>query len=70
MPETLSASHPKPFTWIATLLLALIAVGHVLRAAFAVEVVVGGTLIPVGASIPVVVVTGALAVMLWRESRG
>ena len=58
----------KLFTKVAAILLALIAVGHVLRVVYAVEVIVGGMLIPVGVSIPVVVVAGGLAWMVWRES--
>lgn len=63
-----SAIDHKLFTKVAALLLALIAIGHVLRVVYAVEVIVGGMLIPVGVSIPVVVVVGGLAWMVWRES--
>ena len=65
--STSTVDH-KLFTKVAAILLALIAVGHVLRLVYAVEVVVGGMLIPVGVSIPVVVVVGGLAAMVWRES--
>ena len=56
------------FTKTAALLLALIAVGHVLRVVYAVEVIVGGMIVPVAVSIPVVVVAGGLAWRVWRES--
>ncbi len=65
-----STATVKPYTWAAAALLSLIAIGHVLRLVFGVEVVIGGMLIPVGVSIPVVVVFGGLAIMLWRESQG
>ncbi len=59
----------KLFTQIAAILLALIAIGHVLRVVYAVELVVGGMVIPVGASVPVVVVMAGVAWMAWRESK-
>ncbi len=59
----------KLFTKVAAILLALIAVGHVLRVAYAVELIVGGLVIPVGASVPVVVIMAGVAWMAWRESK-
>ncbi len=58
----------KPFSTIASLVLAILAVGHVLRLVFALEVKVGGMIVPLGVSIPVVVIAAGLAFLVWRES--
>ena len=60
----------KPAALLATVFLSLVAVLHVLRLVFQVEFVVGGTEIPMWASVLAVVGPGALAVWLWREQRG
>lgn len=57
----------KPATRLAAGLLTLIAVGHILRLLFRVDVVVGGVEIPLWASVVAVIVAGGLAVALWRE---
>jgi len=59
----------KRGAWVATLFLALVALGHLLRLVFQVEVLVGGVQIPLWASALACMVTGGLAVLLWRESR-
>ena len=59
----------KPFTNIAILLFALIALLHIFRLYFGWEVIVHGTVIPMWASILGFIIAGGLAVMLWRESR-
>lgn len=59
----------KPFTTIATVLLALLALVHIYRFARGLEVVVDGNAIPVWASAIGALVAGILAVMVWRESR-
>jgi len=66
----------KPFTTIATVVFALVAVLHLARIALGWNVVVGesvvavgGTAIPMWASYVGLVVAAGLAVMLWRESR-
>lgn len=66
--STSIADH-KLFTKVAAVLLALIAVVHALRVVYAVELIVDGMIVPVGLSLPVAVVIGALAWMVWRESR-
>ncbi len=60
----------RPFTRIAAGFFALLALGHFLRLAFAVEVVIDGMVVPLGVSLPVAVIAAALAVLLGRESRG
>jgi hypothetical protein len=59
----------KPYTTITVVFLALIALVHLVRLFFAWEVTVQGIVIPVWLSAIAVVIPGALAVMLWRESR-
>jgi len=53
----------------ATILLVLIAVAHILRILFHVEVTADGTRIPMWVSWVAVLVTGILSIALWRESR-
>ncbi len=60
----------KPFSMIAAVVLALLALGHVLRLVFALEVAVGGIVVPLGLSIPVAAIAAGLAFMVWRESLG
>ena len=64
----MSMVDQRLFTKIAALLLGVIAVAHVLRLVYAVELIVGGMVIPVGASLPLAVVVAGLAWMVWRES--
>jgi hypothetical protein len=59
----------KPFTSIAIVLFALIALLQLLRFMLGWEVTVQGMSIPVWASGIAFVVAGGLAVMLWRETR-
>lgn len=59
----------KPASRLAALLLFLVAVVHLLRLAFQVEVVAGGTLIPMWLSVIGCLVPAALALGVWRESR-
>ena len=58
----------KPVARIVTIFLALVAVAQFLRLVFQVEVVAGGVRIPLWASAVACVVTGGLAILLWRES--
>ena len=59
----------KPVAWIVTLSLGLVALAQFLRLVLQVEVVVGGARIPLWASTIACVVTGGLAIFLWRESK-
>jgi hypothetical protein len=59
----------KPVTAIATVLLALVALLHLLRLIFGVEAVVGGRLIPMWPSGLATLIAGGVALQLWRESR-
>jgi len=59
----------KPFTTIAIILFALIALAHLYRLVRPFEVVIGGTLLPQWASIVGLVVAAGLAIMLRQEVR-
>ena len=60
----------KPAASVATLVLSVVAVLHLLRLLFQVPVTVDGIVIPMWASILAVIGPSALAVWLWREQRG
>ena len=59
----------KPFTMLAVLVFALVALVHLLRLVFGWEVTINGLAVPLWASVPGIVIAAGLAVMLWRESR-
>lgn len=59
----------KPVARIVTIFLGLVALAHLLRLVLQVEVVAGGVRLPLWASAAACVVTGGLAILLWRESR-
>jgi len=59
----------KPIARIVTIFLTLVAVAQFLRWVLQVQVVAGGVRIPLWASAVASVVTGGLAILLWRESK-
>jgi hypothetical protein len=59
----------KPVARLVTIFLALVAVAQFLRLVLQIEVVAGGVRIPLWASAVACVVTGGLAILLWRESK-
>ena len=59
----------KPFTKIASLLFALIAIAHLYRLARPFEFVIAGCALPQWLSLVGALVAGTLAIMLHRESR-
>lgn len=59
----------KPASLLAILVLSLVAIAHLLRLVFQAEVLVGGAAIPMWVSVVGLIVTGALAVALWREAQ-
>jgi high-affinity Fe2+/Pb2+ permease len=61
--------HPKPFTRISAIVLALIALLQLLRFLFRWEVTLNGAVVPVWLSGIAFLVAGGLAVMVWRENR-
>ena len=59
----------RPFTRIAAIIFAIMALLHVYRLFTHFQVVLGSHVIPQSASIAAIIVAGALAVGLFRESR-
>jgi hypothetical protein len=57
----------KPAAGVTVIFLVLIALLHVVRVIFQVEVTVDGTEVPVWVSAFAVLGPGALAIWLWRE---
>ena len=58
----------KPATMVTVLFLAMVAVAHLVRLVLRVEVIIGGTVMPLWVSVIACVVPAALAVALWWES--
>lgn len=58
----------KPFTTIAVVFFALIAMGHLLRLFFGWKFTVDDVIVPLWASWLALVITAGLALMLWREA--
>ena len=63
-------SRNRPFTMIAAVLFALIAIAHIYRIATHFQIILGSHPVPLWMSWIGVLVPGVLAVMLYRESRG
>jgi hypothetical protein len=59
----------KPGGFLAILLLALVALAHVVRLAIGVEVAVNGVAVPVWVSAVGAAVPTFIAGLLWRETR-
>ena len=59
----------KPAPLLAMIVLSLIAVGHLFRLVFQVEVKVGSFLVPMWMSVVGCLFMGGLAMMLWKETR-
>ena len=59
----------KPFSTIAVVVFALVAIMQLLRVVLGWEVVVNGLSIPIWASALAFMVAAGLAAMVWREAR-
>ena len=59
----------RPFTTIAAIIFAIMALLHIYRLLTHFQVVLGSHVIPQSASYAAILITGALAVGLFRESR-
>jgi len=59
----------KPFTSLAVLVFAVVALVHALRLVFDWNVTINGAAVPMWASVLGTAIAAGLAVMLWRESR-
>ena len=59
----------KPFTKIAAVLLALVALLHLARVILSLELIVGSTEIPMWVSVGGFIIPLILSIGLWRESK-
>ena len=59
----------KPATHLASVILAVVSLAHLLRIAFGVQVTLADKLVPMWVSGVAFLVAGGAAVMLWREAR-
>ncbi len=59
----------KTGSMLAILLLTLVAIAHLVRLAYGIEVSVGGWGVPQWVSVGGVIVPTAIAFLLWRESK-
>ena len=59
----------KPASLLAVFVFSLVAVTHLLRLVLQTEVLVGGAIVPMWVSVVGLIVTGALALALWREAQ-
>ena len=59
----------KPATTAAAVLLGVVALAHLYRLIRPFDVIVDGWSVPQWVSAAALIVTGGIAVMLWRESR-
>lgn len=60
----------KPAHTLAIVLLALVAIGHIVRLLLHMELVIDRVTLPMWPSVVAIVVFFAVAVGLWRESTG
>ncbi len=59
----------KPASLAATIFIALVAIGHLLRLLFHIDVTVGRIVIPMWMSALACLFLGSLAILLWLECR-
>lgn len=59
----------KPFTLVAAIIFATMALAHILRLFLKFQVVIGNHKLPMSASIAAIIVTGLLSWGLFREMR-
>ena len=59
----------KTGTFVAMIFLVLVAITHILRVVWQVEVVVGGYFVPMWMSYAAVILTSVLAAAMWNEHR-
>jgi hypothetical protein len=59
----------KPVVRLTTIMLSIVALAHLLRFLFRIEVIAGGYRVPMWVSVIGFVAPAALAVALWRENR-
>jgi len=59
----------KTGTFVAMIFLVLVAIAHILRVIWQVEVIVGGYYLPMWISYAAVILTAVLAGAMWNEHR-
>jgi hypothetical protein len=59
----------KPATLVATIFLFVVAILHLVRMFFHVELTVNGAVVPMWVSVLGFLFTAGLAIMMWREHR-
>lgn len=62
-------TRSRPFTLIAAIIFAIMALAHLYRLVTHFQIIAGSHAIPEWASIVAIVITGILAIGLFRESR-
>lgn len=60
----------KPFSTIAAVILALVALMHLLRLVYGWQVTFAGWVVPLWVSAIGLIVAGGLSALVWREARG
>ena len=60
----------KPYSTIAVVVFAIVAVLHLVRIGMGWEVIVNGITMPLWVSVVGTIIAGGLAILLWREGRG
>jgi hypothetical protein len=58
----------KPFARIGAVVFGIVAIAHLLRVIFHLPVIIGGYSVPMWMSVIAFLISGLLAVMLFRES--
>ena len=59
----------KPFSTVAAVVFALVALVHLLRLVYGWEVTLAGWVVPLWVSVVGLIVAGGLAALVWREAR-
>jgi hypothetical protein len=59
----------KPFSAIASVIFAIVAILHALRLIYGWEFTINGVIIPMWVSVLGFIIPALLAILLWRESR-
>ncbi len=62
-------AHRRPSVVIIAVILAIIAILHLIRLVFHINVMVNTVTLPVWGSLPALIVAGGLAIWLWVENR-
>lgn len=58
----------KPFSTIAAVVFAIVALAHLLRLVYGWEITIAGWVVPMWVSVLGLIVTGGLSALVWREA--